>query len=369
MPVDNKLIERFLDSLIDPYQCIDTYGRSYLDDLELIVAENHRFDFKSQTFPDAATQDWFKRICETSNFQTIEEIILYVRTHRLELDIANVRPRTAFQAEALFEHEASFQELGKDEKSVEKSNEFQRIWSLQAFNDLPRDDAVSYEHYMSYDRVNPWTYLIRRELRRKNLHAEDSVICIGNRWVGEIRYFRENLGLKKTIGVDLFSQTPDLVVAADMHDMPFADNSIKMVFNRGLINKSYDVRLLVREIYRVLTPDGFLIVETPGPYEWGVSRLGRTDIKSVQNLLRLLRGKVRRVIYAEETKPKRYLHDATRLVRLFVQVDKNGCAEEPIWEKFPTQRFRIYDKARCEWVLWRLRTRRWLARANWARKA
>jgi len=369
MPADNKLIERFLDSLIDPYQCIDTYGRSYLDDLELIVAENHRFDFKSQTFPDQDTQNWFKRICAASQFQTIEEIISYVRTHRLDLDIANLRPRTAFQGEALFEHEASFQELRSDEKSVEKSNEFQRIWSLQSFSDLPIEDAVSYEHYMSYDRVNPWTYLVRREVRRKNLHPEDPVICIGNRWVGEIRYFRENLGLKKTMGVDLFSTAPDLVVAADMHDMPFADNSIKMVFNRGLINKSYDVRLFVREMLRVLTPDGFLIVETPGPYEWGVTRLGRTDIKSVQNLLRLLRGKVRRVIYADETKPKRYVHDGTRLVRLFIQVDKSGCTEEPIWEKFPRQRFEIYDSIRREWLLWRLRARRWLALANRARKA
>ena len=53
--IDNELIERFLDYLIDPYHCIDTYGRSYLDDLELIVEENHRFDFKSQTFPDETT--------------------------------------------------------------------------------------------------------------------------------------------------------------------------------------------------------------------------------------------------------------------------------------------------------------------------
>jgi SAM-dependent methyltransferase len=365
--IDNELIERFLDYLIDPYHCIDTYGRSYLDDLELIVEENHRFDFKSQIFPDEATQGWFKRICAASNFQTIEEIVSYVRANRQELDIANLRPRSAFQGEALFENETSFQELRRDEKSVEKSNEFQRIWSMQSFTDMPRDDADAYEYYMSYDRVNPWTYLLRRELRRKNLHSEDSVICIGNRWIGEVLYFRENLGLKKAMGVDLFSTDPDLVVAADMHHMPFADNSIKMVFNRGLINKSYDVRLLVREILRVLAPDGFLIVETPGPYEWGVSRLGRTDVKSVQNLLRLFRGKVRRVIYAEETKPKRYVHDATRLLRLFIQVDKNGCAEEPSWEKFPKQRFQMYDAVRGEWLLWRLRTRRWLKLASKSR--
>jgi hypothetical protein len=369
MAVDNRLIERFLDTLIDPYQCVDTYGRSYIDDLELIVVENHYFDFASQSFPDAATQAWFKRVCSAFDFKTMEELISYVRSHLPELSISSLRPRSTFHTESTYEHEASFQDLRGKEDSVEKSLEFQRLWSLQSFDDLTIDDAVPYEHFMNYDRVNPWTYFIRREVRRGNLRPDDAVICIGNRWVGEIRYFREILGLKKAVGVDLFSPDPELVVAADMHKMPFADNSIKLIFNRGLINKSYDVRILIAEMLRVLTPGGYLIFETPGPYGWGVSRLGRTDIKSFANILRLLHGKVSRVIYADEVKPKSYTSDSVRLVRLFVKIEKNGNIAEPVFETIPKKRFAIYDKIRCEWILWRMRARRWLARANWARKS
>ena len=348
MARDPELIERFLDYLIEPNDCVDTYGRTYLDDLEIIALENHAFDFRAQAFPDAATQDWFERIRKDWGFARFEDMAEYLRGHRNEFDIANVRPRSAFQGEALFENEESFRDLKQNSASVEKSNEFQRSWSLLARRELPFNDkdADSYESYMSADRVNPWTYLIRRELRRGNLASEDAVICIGNRWLGEIMYFRENLGLRKAVGVDLFSSDPELVVAADMHEMPFEDNSIRMIFNRGLINKSYDVRLLIKEMLRVLTDDGYLIVETPGPYGWGVSRLGRTDIKNVQNLLRLLRGKVRRVIYAEETKPKRFLYDSTRLVRVFIQIDKRGHSGEPVWEPFPQWRFNLYDRCR-----------------------
>lgn len=348
MPRDPELIERFLDYLIEPSDCIDTYGRTYLDDLEIIAGENHGFDPEKQSFSDAATQDWFERIRREWGFARFEDLAAYVRAHRGEFDIANVRPRSAFQGEALFENEEAFRDLKEHSHSIEKSNAFQRSWSMLARKELPFNDkdADSYENYMSGDRVNPWTYLIRREIRRGNLRRDDRVICIGNRWLGEIFYFRENLGLRGTVGVDLFSSDSGLVVAADMHDMPFDDGSIRMIFNRGLINKSYDVRLLIKEMLRVLADDGYLIVETPGPYGWGVSRLGRTDIKGVQNLLRLLRGKVRRVIYAEETKPKKYLYDSTRLVRIFIQIDKRGHAGEPEWEMFPQWRFNIYDACR-----------------------
>lgn len=350
--VDHELIERFLDYLIDPTECIDTYGRTYIDDLELILAENHLFDFQTQSFPDKEAQQWFERICSTCNFGTIEEFIAYVRQHMDEIDLANLRPRSTFQTETLFEHEPSFRELKQLGDSVERSNEFQRAISTESVKSIPHNEleADYYELYMSFDRTNPWTYVIRREIARGNLDAEDLVLCIGNRWLGEIMYFRQNLGLKNAKGVDLISSDPELVVAADMHKLPFEDNSVKMIFNRGLINKSYDVRILVKEMMRVLRKDGYLIVETPGPYDYGVSRLGRTDIKSAKNLLRLLRGKVRRVVYMDAMKPHQYLYDATKLIRICIQIDKNGDNLSPTVEAFPELRFRIYDICRRRFV-------------------
>jgi SAM-dependent methyltransferase len=350
-----ELIERFLDYLIDPNQCIDSYGRTYIDDLENIVVENHEFNFGTQTFPNKEAQDWFERIRAQFGFKNLEEIIAYVREHRYDLDIANIRPRSSFQTETLFEAEPTFHQIHEDFQklkqeihSVDRSNEFQREYSLEAVKSIPQidSDADQYELYMSSDRVNPWTYLIRREIRRGNLKSDDRVVCVGNRWGGEILYFRQNIGLKNTIGIDLFSSHPDLVIAADMHKMPFPDNSVKMIFNRGLINKSYDVRVLVKEMLRVLTKDGFLIVETPGPYGYGVSRLGRTDIKSAENLLRLFRGKVRRIVFQEATRPRSFHIDVSRIIRLFIQIDKDGAVTTPEAEPFSHLRFNIYDAYR-----------------------
>jgi hypothetical protein len=279
----------------------------------------------------------------------MQEFISYIRTHRDELDIANIRPRINFD-EAPFDDTPSYHALKEEGDSIERSNTFQRDYSRGAIDYLPKneDNPDYYELYMSYDRVNPWTYLIRREIARGNISVDDAVICIGNRWLGEILYFRENLGLKSSKGLDLFSLNPELVVAADMHKMPFDDGSIKLVFARGLINKSYDVRLLFRELVRVLKPDGFLIVETP-VYKVGVSRLGRTDVKSTKNLMRLLRGKVRRVIYSDElddNKENLYASTGDKLVRFFVQLEKNGRADTPIEERFPQRRFKYYNALR-----------------------
>jgi len=93
---DHEMIERFLDYLIDPIECIDTYGRTYVDDLEFILAENHVFDFQTQTFPDQEAQQWFERIRSRFNFAKIEEFIGYVREPLSALDLANIRPSSMF---------------------------------------------------------------------------------------------------------------------------------------------------------------------------------------------------------------------------------------------------------------------------------
>ena len=343
-----EMLERFLDFLVDPNECIDTFGRTYVDDLENIVVENHEFDFQTQRFPDKGAQAWFDRIRSDFGFSDLQEIIAYVRAHVRDLRLASFRPRTTFHGETVFESEPTFQRLRDQGDPVERSNEFQRTWSMRSVKEHPQLDtnADAFEMFMRYDRLNPWTYLIRREIAHGTLARDDKVICIGNRWIGEILYFRETLGLVKAVGVDLISNNPELVIAADMHKLPFEDSSVKMVFTRGTINKSYDVRLFAKEIARVLQKDGLLIIETPGPFGYGVTRLGLTDVKSWRNLLRLFRGKVRRIIYADAMEPYAYQDEAKRLVRLFIQLDKNGAPGMPGVEPFPHVRFKIHDFVR-----------------------
>ena len=339
-----ELIERFLDYLIDPMQCVDRFGRSYLDDLEHIVVENHHFDFAAQRFPDKEAQAWFERLRGELGFGKLEDLIAHVRAHADELNIANLRPRSTFHNETLWASESSFHKL-KEDSSVERITQFQRDVSMHSIVEQPElsIDADAFERYIRTDRLNPWTYLIRREVARGTLSADDRVICIGNRWAGEILYFRQTLGLRNAIGVDLISTNPELIVAADMHDLPFADESIKMVFTRGTINKSYDVRLFVSEIIRVLSKDGLVAVETVGPFDYGVSRLSLTDVKHWRNLLRLFRGKVKKIIYADAQEPYAYQDGGSRLVRLFIQLDKKRQTTSPIRESDPVLRLKIHE--------------------------
>lgn len=350
---NSELIERFLDYLIDPNECIDTFGRSYIDDLEHILAENHHFDFATQKFPDQEAQQWFEKLRAEFGFQDIAAFLAFVRAHLHELDIANFRPRSTFHTETLFESEPTYHKLKEGSDTIEERVEFQRAMGLGGIRSIPSlddPDPDRYELYLGSDRTNPWTYVLKREIARGYLSPDDSVISLGNRWIGEIAYFRENIGLKKAMGVDLFTNNPEFVVAADMHELPFADDSIKLVFNRGLINKSYDVRVLAQEVLRVLTKDGLFIVETPGPYDYGVSRLGRTDIKSARNLLRLFEGKVRRIFYVEATKPRRYQADSTKLIRVGFQIDKDGWNEAPEVEPFSDKLFEFYNACRTRFL-------------------
>lgn len=355
-----ELTERFLDHLIDPNDCIDTFGRSYVDDLELIVAENHGYDFATRSFrpyadlafSDERTDEWFKRVQEVLGVASMEAFIAYARAHLHELRLANVRPR--LRSEEIYQSRSSFHELKATAWADGRSNELQRQWSADQHQGAPQleSDPDYYESYLRYDRISPWTYLVRREMHRGNLAADDKVVCIGNRWSGEVRYFRENIGLRNTMGVDLFSADPDYVIAADMHAMPFEDHSVKLVFARGVANKSYDFRRFLKELRRILRKDGFLIIEQPA-YTHGVDVLGATELKRSANLLRLLRGQLQRIIYTDAVVGHgRTFHDVG-IVKIFVQLGPQGGAELPAVEPFPYLRFYLHDLWRSWILLWR----------------
>ena len=114
-------------------------------------------------------------------------------------------------------------------------------------------------------------------------------LSIGPRWVTEIRFFREILGLKCHVGLDLFSDDAGLVVAGDMHAMPFPDNNFQLIFIKNTIDKSYDFRQLVREMLRVLRPGGIVVIDQIAGYG-DCSPLTRTDIQRAENLARVFQA-------------------------------------------------------------------------------
>lgn len=342
-----QLIESFLDHLIDPNECIDTYGRCYLDDLEYIARENFDFDSEKQLFPDPDTQKIFERICQACNLKSLADLVEFVRVHP-QISIANLRPRMSFKLLKEFESGSKLSNLavGFSESAIRLNNEFQKIWSARSLQETPMNSPDVYELYLGADRLNPWTFLIKRAIACHMLSRDARVICIGPRWNSEILYFRNNLGLVNTIGVDLMSKDPNLVVTADMHKLPFGNSSVDLIFCRGTIDKSYDIRALAAEMLRVTKEGGLLAIETLGPYWHGVNPLARTDVKSSKNLLKLFKGKLTRVIYADDYQLGATQSAVTNAIRVFVQISHSPRVVRKLPVKFPKLLFRFFNAYR-----------------------
>jgi hypothetical protein len=116
-------------------------------------------------------------------------------------------------------------------------------------------------------------------------------LSIGPRWITEIVYFREVIGLRQHVGLDLFSDDPTLVVAGDMHDIPFPSKRFHFIFLKNTVDKSYNVRKLVEELLRVIEPQGLIVIDQICGYGGRCSPLSRTDIQRAHNLLRLFQAR------------------------------------------------------------------------------
>lgn len=168
--------------------------------------------------------------------------------------------------------------------------------------DSGRYDAhLKLEHLRHYLRnvSTPPPTLVERLLRRSfwelefalwlasgKLKKDRPSLSVGPRWVTEIEFFRKVVGLRGHIGLDLFSDDSGLVVKGDMHQMPFDDGHFQLVFLKNVVDKSYDVRKLVRELIRVVEPGGIVVVDQVCGYG-STTPLTRTDIQKAANLARI----------------------------------------------------------------------------------
>lgn len=128
-----------------------------------------------------------------------------------------------------------------------------------------------------------WELQLRLWRALGRVRADLPSLSVGPRWVTEIHYFRDVLGFRQHVGLDLFSDDPSLVVAGDMHDMPFENGRFAFVFLKNVVDKSYDVRKLVTELVRVSAPGGIVIVDQICSYGY-CTPVTRTDIQSAANL-------------------------------------------------------------------------------------
>jgi len=115
--------------------------------------------------------------------------------------------------------------------------------------------------------------------------AADDVLVIGPRHRDEIHFFRQQLGLPRTIGLDLFDAPADGIESGDMHAMKYATGQFRLIYTCSTLSYSYDIRRAVSEILRVLKRPGYVIISDAAGRNRGVDAMGRTDPVSADSLV------------------------------------------------------------------------------------
>lgn len=110
---------------------------------------------------------------------------------------------------------------------------------------------------------------------------DDRVLVLGPRYEDEIYFFREVLGLPNTIGLDLRNEK-DVLVEGDMHEMPFPDNTFKLVFGASVLEYAYDLRQVIDEIARVTERPGYVSIIHRTNRTTSPSSTQRSDIGSIE---------------------------------------------------------------------------------------
>ena len=89
------------------------------------------------------------------------------------------------------------------------------------------------------------------------------------------------LKTNNVIGIDLFSLS-DSIKIADMHDLPFTDNSFDVIFSIHSMEHSYNPSKALLEIYRTIKMNGIFSIEVPINFK--ITEFDRKDFKSIEHL-------------------------------------------------------------------------------------
>jgi hypothetical protein len=294
--------EALLDELLDPEEIIDRFDASYLDDLPQLLDELHGVNdenLASHELRERLERLWHASGRHRGSVRIAElpaALRAVVREERYRPAENTFREKRKYKMDTVASWARAANVRARRADDRELVNELQRDYSLQQGG----QQDVAFKELLRPETGDPWTPLIGRLVTERILDASEPVLTIGPRWVGEIVYFREGLGLTATIGLDLFSTDEELVHVGDMHDMPFQDDVFGLVYQRNTFDKSYDIRAALRECVRVLRDGGVLISDDCYAYTEGVSEVARTNIKHNRQVVRVLGDAVGEVLYDRE---------------------------------------------------------------------
>ena len=145
------------------------------------------------------------------------------------------------------------------------------------------------------------------------------VLCVGCRNGVELDEFRAR-GFDDVVGIDLFSQRPDILVM-DMHVMAFPDEWFDVVFASHALEHSYDLDTVVGEIARVGRDGGVVAVEVPLGAR--ASEADRIEFIGVDQLRDAFRPDMGEELWADEQPPRTATNDqGTDVARLVFRLRK-----------------------------------------------
>ena len=140
----------------------------------------------------------------------------------------------------------------------------------------------SYKEYLSHQREKlskvfdsvkeydvQYEFIVQDRYRNLRDWKGSSVLCLAARLGGEVRAFKALGAL--AIGIDIEpGSCNSYVLHGDFHDIQFADSSFDFAFCNA-IDHVFDLEMFVKEVKRILKPNGELILEIctkkPGKYE------------------------------------------------------------------------------------------------------
>lgn len=157
--------------------------------------------------------------------------------------------------------------------------------------------------------------------------AETKVLCIGSRYGIEVEAFKQ-LGYKNIEAIDLYPRA-NFIIEADMHDLPFKDNSYNIIYTHHSLDHSLFPQKAVEEMYRVSKKNAIWIHSIPFD-DFG--REEAIDFDSAKEITNFFKKYTRNKIYKQKVKrlkngvvkplgfclPEGWINE----LRLIIEIDK-----------------------------------------------
>jgi SAM-dependent methyltransferase len=146
-----------------------------------------------------------------------------------------------------------------------------------------------------------------------------AVLCVGCRNGLELDRFRAR-GFGEVVGIDVFSERPDILVM-DMHEMSFPADSFDVVYASHSLEHSYDVDRVAREIARVGREGAIVGVEVPVRAQ--ASAADRVVFSGIDELRGVFGDGIAEEFLAEEQPPRGATNEqGTDVARLVFRLRK-----------------------------------------------